>query len=495
MQNDDKTSKYAGQKVLIMGLGLHGGGVESAKFFAQAGAEVTITDLRDEKTLTPSIEKLSGLSIRYVLGHHKMEDFQHADIVVKNPGVKPNSPFLQAAKQIESDISIFLAHSPARLFAVTGSKGKSGTASALYWGLEYARQKDRETLSTKNPLQGKTYLGGNITVSPLTFLNDLTKDDDVVLELSSWQLADLKGKLIERNGEKQALLKPRTAILTAIMSDHLNWYKDIDPINPMKAYISDKKIIYQGQTKEDLTIAFDDDWGEEFLNETQGRMMRNADHPLKHDVSGGWIENPAKAGFIRLASGELCELVPAKVIVPGFHQKKNLLSAALALFDVGIESEIIREAMETFKGIEHRLEFFHEHRGIRFYNDTAATIPEAAAASIESFDNPVILVSGGVDKDSDFTPLAKKARKAKEIILIDGTEKGTGTQKLKLLLEKAGISYKGPFNSVHEAAKAASESATSGDIVLFSPGCASFGMFLNEFDRGNQWKDAIIRLN
>ncbi len=483
--NNTEKSIYAGKKALIMGLGLHGGGVESARYLIQAGADVTVTDLQDEKTLSNSLKELAGLPIRYVLGRHDREDFKNADIVVKNPGVKPDSPYLQSAKRIETDISIFLAHSPARLFAVTGSKGKSGTASALHWGLNFARK------NGKNPLPGKAYLGGNITVSPLRFLDDLTKDDDAVLELSSWQLGDLRGRQIDKGGGKQALLKPRTAVLTAIMSDHLNWYKSIDPVNPMKAYIADKKIIYEGQTNDDLTIAADDAWGREFLAETRGRTMRYADHQLEDGVAGGWIDGRTGEGFIRFASGEAICLVPEKVLTPGYHQKKNLLAAALALFDLGIESEIIREAMGSFPGIEHRLEFFHEKDGIRFYNDTAATIPEAAAAALEAFDSPVVLVTGGTDKDLDFSPLAMKAQKAKAVILLDGT----GSDKLKPLLGKEGISYKGPFNTMEAAVKAALESARSGEIVLLSPGCASFGMFQNEFDRGRQWKEAVKRLS
>jgi UDP-N-acetylmuramoylalanine--D-glutamate ligase len=493
MKNYDEKSMYVGQKVLIMGLGLHGGGLETARFFIRRGADVTITDLQTEEKLAPSIKKLEGLPIRYVLGRHDIKDFENADIVVKNPGVPPSSPYLQAAKRIETDISIFLAHSPARLLAITGSKGKSGTASALHWGLDFARKNGARKYG-KETLPGKAYLGGNITVSPLTFLDDLHQDDDVVLELSSWQLADLKEKYIEINGEKKQLLRPRIAILTAIMPDHLNWYKDIDISDPMKVYVADKKIIYKGQTKKDLTIAFDDAWGREFLAETPARSMRNADQPLMKEISGGWIEGRKGSGVIRLDSGELIELVPATVLTPGYHQKKNLLSAALALFDLGIESQIIREAMGTFPGIEHRLEYFYESRGIRFYNDTAATIPDAAAASLEAFDSPVILVSGGVDKNLDFSPLVEKSRKAKAIILLDGTEKGTGTQKLKLLLEKEGISYKGPFNSIDEVVIAALKEAQSGDTVLFSPGCASFGLFQNEFDRGRQWKEAVKRL-
>ncbi len=479
MEQHEGSSKYAGQKVLIMGLGLHGGGLESARYLAQAGADVTVTDLRDKEVLAPSIEKLSGLPIRYVLGRHDMEDFRNADLVVKNPGVRPDSPYLQAAKRIETDISIFLENSPARLLAVTGSKGKSGTSSALHWGLQFARK------NGKTPLPGKALLGGNITVSPLTFLNTLEKDDDVVLELSSWQLGDLKGRLIKMDGRNRALLKPRVAVLTAIMPDHLDRY------GTMEAYVADKKIIYQGQNKEDLTVVPDDSWGREFLGESPARTMVYADHALGDGVSGGWIDGPQGPGLVRMASGQLVEAVPAKVFTPGYHQKKNLLAAALGLLDLGIEPEIVREALGSFPGIEHRLEFFHESKKIRFYNDTAATIPEAAAAALDAFDTPVVLVTGGTDKNLDFTPLAVKAKKAKTIILLDGT----GSAKLKVLLEKNGIPYKGPFNNVDSAVKAALETTEAGDTVLLSPGCASFGMFLNEFDRGRKWKEAVIRLS
>ena len=476
MELTGNSSAYKGLKVLIMGLGLHGGGLESARYLARAGAEVTVTDLRDESILAPSMEKLSGYPIRYVLGRHDMEDFRQADLVVKNPGVRPDSPYLRDVKRIETDISIFLENSPARLLAVTGSKGKSGTSSALHWGLQFARA------NGKNPLPGKALLGGNITVSPLTFLDSLEKDDDVVLELSSWQLGDLTGRKT-RNG--RALLKPRVAVLTAIMPDHLDRY------GTMEAYVRDKKIIYEGQDKDDLTVASNDSWGREFLGESRGRPMVYSDTPLEKGISGGWLTGPRGPGIARLASGELAEVVPAEIMTPGYHQKKNLLAAALGLLDVGIDPGVIREAMGSFPGIEHRLEFFHESGNIRFYNDTAATIPEAAAAAIEAFDTPLVLVTGGTDKNLNFTPLAVNAKKAKAVILLDGS----GSIKLKDLLEENGVPYLGPFSSVDAAVKAALESAGPGDTVLLSPGCASFGMFLNEFDRGRKWKEAVIRLS
>ncbi|MCA1949357.1 MAG: UDP-N-acetylmuramoyl-L-alanine--D-glutamate ligase, partial [Treponema sp.] len=263
------SSKFSGSRVVVMGLGLNGGGLEAARYLASHGAQVTVTDLRDETVLRPSIEALGDLPIRFVLGKHEMSDFKTADVVVKNPAVKPDSPFLAAAKRIETDISIFLQENPARLCAVTGSKGKSSTASALHWALSSLRN---TTDSQGKPLlPGRAYLGGNITVSPLTFLDQLRPEDDVVLELSSWQLGDLRGRKLMSAGTnntqaaERALLKPRVAILTTILPDHLDRY------GTMEAYVADKRVLYQGQDSSDVTVTGSDNWGRSFAAETKGR--------------------------------------------------------------------------------------------------------------------------------------------------------------------------------------------------------------------------------
>jgi UDP-N-acetylmuramoylalanine--D-glutamate ligase len=471
---------YSGIKVLVMGLGLHGGGLESARFFLNRGAEVTVTDLRDEKTLLPSIEQLETACheidcnpVRYVLGKHEIEDFKNNDIVIKNPGVRNDSQFLQAAKRIETDISLFLRESPARLFAVTGTKGKSGTTCALYRILDSARKK------------GKAFIGGNITVSPLSYVDQLNKDDDVVLELSSFQLGDLKGR---KAADGNFLLKPKAAILTAIMADHLDRYVS------MEEYIDDKRNIYRGQDSSCVTVATDDDWGKSFLSETKGRPLVYSRSPLSEGTSGGWL-----GGFARLCnfdgiSDEITELLPENLCVPGEHQKLNMLAAALAAFACGADAQTIRGALADFKGIEHRLEFFHEAKGVRFYNDSAATIPEAAAVCIEALSaiSPLVLVTGGTDKNLNFSALVKTAVKAKEVILLAGT----GSEKLIPMLAENDISFNGPYDDLEKAVICAYEKALNlkNCIVALSPGCASFGMFLNEFDRGRKWKEACINI-
>jgi UDP-N-acetylmuramoylalanine--D-glutamate ligase len=482
---------FSGLKVTIMGLGLNGGGLESARYLALRGAECTITDMKDEQTLRPSIEALESLSaphppFRYVFGRHEMDDFRNADMVIKNPGVRPDSPYLAAARRVETDLSLFLAASPARLCAITGSKGKSSASSAVHWVLGKARE--------KGLLPGKAYLGGNITVSPLSFLNELTKDDDVTLELSSWQLADIK-----RIDPRLELFKPRIAILTTILPDHQDFYGN------METYVNDKRIIYQGQDKSGATIAcIDDDWGKSFLAESPGRPLSyTATRTAGDTPAAAWLDTATGAGMA-LCGGAISEIVPAALLVPGRHQKKNLLAAALAMLDLGLPAPFIRESLESYPGIEHRLEFFHEIEGARFYNDTAATIPEAAAAAVEALssdaDTPLIVVTGGTDKNLDFSPLVAALPAATGILLLAGT----GSDKLIPLLKTAGLSFQGPYSNIDEAAHAALALALAlssmGDAaaraaVALSPGCASFGMFRNEFDRGKQWKDAVRRLD
>ncbi|MDR1129333.1 MAG: UDP-N-acetylmuramoyl-L-alanine--D-glutamate ligase [Treponema sp.] len=474
---------FAGMKVVIMGLGLHGGGLESARYLAKQGASLTVTDLRDEKTLSPSIEKLeagNSYSIRYVLGRHEEADFRDADLVVKNPGVRPDSPYLLLARRIETDISLFLADNPARLLAVTGSKGKSQSASALHRALREARE--------KGLLPGSAFLGGNIAVSPLSFLDRLGPADDGVLELSSWQLGDLRGR---------PLLKPRAALLTPIMKDHQDRYIS------MESYVADKRLIYRNQDSSSVTAAWDDSWGRSFLAETPGRPLLCAERPLAETTAGAWITGPKEAGYARpwentdaaaAVSDRILKVLPETVLVPGCHQKKNLLAVAAVLLDLGLDADFISSSLGNFPGMEHRLEFFHEGRGVRYYNDSAATIPEAAAAAIDSFDCRIVLVTGGTDKNLDFSPLAGAARRARDRLAAIVLLAGSGSEKLRPLLEAAGLACLGPFDSPDTAARAAAEAARPGDAVVLSPGCASFGMFLNEFDRGKKWKEAVLQL-
>lgn len=449
---------FAGKKITIMGLGLHGGGLASALFFLEQGAEVTVTDLRSQEVLKPTIERLKDYKVNYRIGEHKDEDFLNADIVIKNPGVPSSSPYLKMAKRIETDISIFLSRTESPIIAVTGSKGKSSTVSAIY-----------QVLKSYNP---KTKLGGNITVSPLTFIKEVEKDTPVILELSSWQLADLRGK---------GCLHPNIATVTNIMNDHQNAY------NSLEDYASDKSVIFEN-LKGSAILNYSDEFTPFFKSKLKKEPLFFSKTPLPLNVNGAFLDKH-KAGWVT-EDGLKTQILNPILNIKGEHQRENLLLAGLILYKFGVPTEVIREKLSEYSGIPHRMELFLEKDGVKFFNDSAATIPEAVKAAIDSFDTPVRLISGGTDKSLDFSTVAKTFSKAKSIHLLDGT----ATEKMIAVLKKEGIVYFGPYNSLQRLIDDLITTLKPGDSVLFSPGATSFGMFNNEFDRGNQFKEIISNI-
>ncbi len=513
----------AGKKITVMGLGLNGGGEACVKFFLQHGAYVTVTDMKTPEQLAPTLksiaqdERLDKSRLTYVLGQHRIEDFEKADCVIKNPGVKiQGNQYLAKAKAIETDLSIFLHFTKAPIIAVTGSKGKSSTVSAIYNGLIGAGF--------------QAYLGGNITVSPLTFLDKTDGTTPVVLELSSWQLADLRGR---------KALKPKIAIITKIVPDHQNWYDGMD------SYIDDKTLIFADQDENDWAILDADEdgylmetswpkdmctcWGDYFATQTKARVLRYSTNVLERDDYGAFLMRDGNDvfGFARLpqelmsktsvASNKEEEKIMGNLAVPGKHNKINALNAALVLRLMNVAPELCISILSEWKGVPHRLEHFYDavipfnKIELAFYNDTCATVPEACAAAVQAFDNNVVLICGGTDKNLDFEPLiqtlsGKKGSqyKPRKIFLLEGT----ATDKLILRLNQENIPYKGPYNSLgallgilkteliqEDAEKAYGYSKSEGAIpVVFSPGATSFGLFSNEFDRGNQFKKEVLSL-
>ncbi len=450
-----------GLRVTVMGLGLNGGGVASARFFSERGARVTVTDTKDETALADSIAALSGYDIRYVLGRHDEADFSSADLVIKNPAVRPDNQYLGVAKAVETDLSLFLRFCPARIAAVTGSKGKSTTATALAWMLNHSGI--------------KAFLGGNITVSPLGFLDETRSEDVVVLELSSWQLGDLKGL---------GALKPGVATLTRIVPDHLDRY------GTMEAYVADKRLIYADQDAQDWTIYdIDDLYGRSFASETRARKLAYG-RELPAGVFGIEIPDGKEPCVATLPGLRAIELVPARLLVPGAHNRRNIAAAAISAWTCGADPQAIGAAAAMFTGVEHRLEPIRERRGVRWYNDSAATVPEATLAAVEAFEEPVVLITGGTDKKLDFEVARAAYGKADCLVLLAGT----GTDKIRAMLDSDAIAYRGPYDDIDKAVAEAARHAKPGSVAVLSPGCTSFGMFKNEFDRGRSYKAAVAAL-
>lgn len=432
---------FKGRKVLILGLGLNEGGVGSAKFFANAGSHVRVTDLKDEKTLKPSLEKLWGVpNIQYVLGQHRKGDIEWADLIIRNQAIKPGNEFLEYAKElgkeIETDMGIFLQFvNPKQLIGVTGTKGKSTVSSLIYEVLKNGGK--------------KVLFGGNIGKSVLDIVPLIESDTTVVLELSSFQLESFDEKKIS----------PHIGIITNIFEDHLNYYESFE------SYVSAKKVIAKYQTPEDSLLLWKDDQVAQvstFLSSITSTIINFSKDDLPEEFD------------------------------PSLKGEHNLNNAAAA-YEVGkllkIDEGKIISALQEFKGVPFRLELIKNSNGIKIYNDTTATNPSAAIASLRALPS-CILICGGQNANMDYTGFADTIDKyVKSVYFLDGD----ATDEIRSLLKHKNI-QRGTYKSLDQLLKDVKAEAKTGDTILLSPGAKSFNMFQNEFDRGRKFNQIVERL-
>jgi len=361
---------------------------------------------------------------------------------------------IQLAKEngavITSDIAIFCEIAPCPVYAVTGSKGKSTTVSLIY-----------NIFKSKSE---NAFIGGNITISPLDFHDKLNKESLVILELSSWQLRDIKDLNIRFHG----------TLITNLLNDHQNYYN-----NDMLAYLNDKAIISQNQTKDDFFIIPEND---KYIN-LQNIKTNATTHffSLKNDKNSFCIKN-GKAFY---KDNELFDTSIIKL--KGEHNILNCLIAAGFCHLAGIENKFIVKGISNFTGTPYRIELIREWNGIKFYNDTTATIPDAMVYSIKAFKEPLILIAGGNDKNLDFSIVYDAMKIPKKILLLPGD----GTEKMKKIINRDDI-IEG--KSLEELFSIALTYAKSGDVVLLSPGATSFGLFQNEFHRGDIFNELVRNL-
>ena len=416
-----------------MGLGLLGRGVGDAEFLAPLVKELIVTDLKSEQELITSVGQLKGFSnIVFHLGEHKLEDFQNRDLIIKAAGVPLNSPFVAEAKK-----NGVLVRMSADLFAqfatipIVGVTGTRGKSTVAHMIAHVLKTAGRKVL-----------LGGNVRgVSTLALLKDVTPDTVAVLELDSWQL----------QGFGEAKISPNVAVFTNLLSDHLNYYKD----NP-EQYFTDKTNIFKYQKPGDVLVV------------------------------GAQVEQ-----HIRAANPPVVSTVPAlgnwHLNVLGEHNEENAACAAEAARALGVTEEQIKTGLESFEQIEGRLQLVREVRGVKIYNDNNATTPEATIAALKAFEpSKTILIAGGADKGLETEVLVAEIKKCKKVLLLAGT----GTDKVKNDLRNTTM-----YRSVSGAMQDAVKTASAGDIILFSPAFASFGMFKNEYDRGGQFMKAVEALS
>lgn len=453
-----------GTRYTVMGLGVLGGGVGVARYLATHGGKVTVTDMRPAEQLQSSIDLLSDLPVTYHLGGHDDADFtrENADVVVRNPGVRRNSPYLKMARdsgvRIEMEMSLFFRLCRAPILGITGTKGKT-SVSTLCGGIMRAWNPD-------------AVLAGNMGISALAFVDDILPEHPVVIELSSWQL--------EAMDEQR--LGPRVAVLTNISPDHLDAYDGFDD------YAETKRSIVRHVPAEGVVVYnHDDPECRKVIGLTSARLMPfGLEDP---GIDGVWLNGDDLVA--RWEGREARISRPAQLQLSGEHGTSNALAALAASIAYGAPMEAIRRGMASFSGVPNRMEEVGTVNGVLFINDTSATAPAAAVSGLRLLSErarELRLIAGGADKQTDLTPFADEiAARRPRVFLLDGT----ATPNLIRLLDERNVPYEGPFGSMGEVFAAAVDGVQAGDIVTLTPGCASFGIFRNEFDRGDQFRAAV----
>ncbi len=425
-----------------MGLGLLGRGVGDAEFLAACGADIIVTDLKSAAELASSIERLKDFpNIIYHLGEHRREDFENRDMVIRAPNTPLDSPFIARAREhgipVEMDASLFAKLSPATIVGITGTRGKSTITHLIF---EMARA------TGINP-----FLGGNERgTATLPLLATTDAECAVILELDSWQL----------QGFEDMKISPHISVWTNFLPDHMNYYK-----GDMNRYFQDKAAIARFQKHGDVFVTT-----REIKEKIEARFGA---------LAGTCVTNP---------------VLPDdwEIMLLGEHNRKNAAFACAAAQAMGIADDIIKNTLKNFSGLPGRLELLGEKNGVAFYDDGNSTTPEAAIAALKALaplDRPIVLIAGGSDKALDFSTLIPEIEaRVKKLVLFDGT----ATEKIKALLAK-DFSYASAA-SMEEAFAAAIAASAPHDIILLSPGATSFGIFKNEYDRGDQFKAAFKKL-
>jgi UDP-N-acetylmuramoylalanine--D-glutamate ligase len=478
-----------GQRVTVMGLGAFGGGEGVVRFLSDRGARVTLTDLKFEADLQETLDRLQDCRIEALhLGRHQEDDFRDADLVVVNPAVPLSSPYLDIARkagvELTSEMNLFIEQNRGSVAAVTGSIGKSTTTALL------------ERMLAASGM--KTWLGGNIGRSLLPDVESIRPEDFVVLELSSFQLAHLD----------RIQFRPDVAVVTNLRPNHLDWHRD------MHDYRWSKQTVLRYQQADDVAVLNADDpdvsrWTTRGIVNWFGTHRVGAELPAEDvDDEDSELEiplpsdaEPALAGcFVHdatLVTPRFSIDLRENFALPGWHHALNAAAACSAAVSIGTSESAIRVALRQFRGLPHRLQPLGTFHGRRFFDDSKATTPEAAIAALESFEEPVVLLAGGYDKQVDLTLFANAiARRAKAVVLMGQTARDL-EDRLRGILS-SGSSRLKPDRievapSFEEACTVAFHQASPGDVVLLSPGCASYGWFNNYVERGKAFSNAVER--
>ena len=442
------------KRVLVVGLARTG--VATALFCAGHNAIVTATDIRTESELGDAPGKLREAGVKLELGGHNESTYLAQDLIVPSPGVPGDDPFLKLARSkritIWSEIELAYRFLEGELIGITGSNGKTTTTTLVHYILRTAGY--------------PAILAGNVGTPLISFVDQMNAETVSVVELSSFQL-----EWIEK-------FRPDIGVFLNLTPDHLDRHKT------MEAYTAAKARIFEKQTELDAAVLNADDpptvslaptkpqlfWFSRNKRVLQGACVRGEDLVVVHD---------GKEEFV---------MKRVEIPLPGAHNLENVLAAVTTARLAEVDAATIAKAVKSFTGVEHRLEFTAEIRGVRYYNDSKATNVDATLKALDAFPGRIVVILGGKDKGSDYTGLQRALREKAILALLIGaaSEKIEKQIEGSVAIERAG--------TMERAVEIASQAAQPGDIVLLAPACASFDQFENFEHRGRVFKELVRKL-
>lgn len=467
--------KLQNKKIAILGFGVEG--ISVARFLLKQNISFTILDKKSEQVLQTMYSEiytqLHDKHMVFMCGEEYLSHVEEFDVIIRSPGISILTPELVVAQKkginMTSLTKLFFELCPAPIIGVTGTKGK-GTTSTLITNMLTASGK-------------KAFLGGNIGQPPLDFLDEVTKDSVVVLELSSFQLQDLGASPADA---KAMAGRPHIAVVLMITSEHLDYHATTEE------YIDAKRNILRFQTAQDYAVI-----NRDYLASNESDIHTDASVYFvsrEREVIDQGCFLKEHAVWVRKNGKDEKIINTDDIALLGKHNLENVCAAVMAASLAGVGKEAMVAILKTFTGLPHRLELVAESNGVKYYDDSFSTTPETAIAAIESFDQPEIFILGGSSKGADFSELGEVISHARNIKAIIGIGNEWEKIKEKITNEKLSITIIENLKTMKEIVLEASEIAVSGDVVLLSPACASFDMFKNYKDRGEQFKKEVLKL-
>jgi len=457
------SSDWSGKHVLILGAARQG--LALARWLSIHGARVTLSDSRAEDDLRVARQSLAEYPIQWSLGGHPLELLDTIDVLCLSGGVPLTLPMVaEAVKRgipLSNDSQIFMEVVPCKTIGITGSAGKTTTTTLV-------------GQMAANAYGPRAHTGGNIGDPLINYVDDMTEKDLAILELSSFQL-------------EQMTISPNIAAILNVTPNHL------DRHGTMEAYAAAKAHILEYQSQNDIAVLGRDDVGAWSLRDkVKGKLYTFSMDELAEGLNGAYFHD----GLLNLRDGNayLPLILREKIAVRGDHNVLNVLAAFTIGHAAGFPLDAMLEAVEGFHGVEHRLELVRELNGVRWYNDSIATAPERSMAAIRSFDEPIVLLLGGRDKNLPWEDLIQLANERVDHLVLFGE----GAEKIQKTINALGSAKHFTVtqtDGLHAAILQAAEVAKSGDVVLFSPGGTSFDEFKDFAERGERFREWVRELS